>query len=107
MKEPSFKSSMRNSMTKAAAALALCTIGTSSAFAQQKLLKGTVVDSNGEPLIGVNVSVKGTTIGIITDMDGKVTVYETERGYVDDNKDYWRIYDKDSDDWSEHRRKNR
>jgi hypothetical protein len=35
-------------------------------------------------------------------MDGKVTVYETERGYVDDNKDYWRIYDKDSDDWSEH-----
>ena len=70
MKEPSFKSSMRNSMTKAAAALALCTIGTSSAFAQQKLLKGTVVDSNGEPLIGVNVSVKGTTIGIITDMDG-------------------------------------
>ncbi|MDY5639053.1 MAG: carboxypeptidase-like regulatory domain-containing protein, partial [Parabacteroides sp.] len=57
-------------MTKAAAALALCTIGTSSAFAQQKLLKGTVVDSNGEPLIGVNVSVKGTTIGIITDMDG-------------------------------------
>ena len=39
---------------------------------------------------------------IITDMDGKVTVYETERGYVDDNKDYWRIYDKDSDDWSEH-----
>lgn len=39
---------------------------------------------------------------IITDMDGKVTVYETERGYIDDDKEYWRIYDKDSDDWVEH-----
>ena len=47
--------------------LALCT---TTVFAQQKTIKGTVVDANGEPLIGVNVSVKGTTIGIITDMDG-------------------------------------
>ena len=51
--------------------LALCT---TTVFAQQKTIKGTVVDANGEPLIGVNVSVKGTTIGIITDMDGKYSL---------------------------------
>ena len=28
----------------------------------------------GEPLIGVNVAVKGTTIGIITDIDGNYTL---------------------------------
>ena len=29
-----------------------------------------VTDSNGEPIIGANVSVKGTTTGTITDIDG-------------------------------------
>ncbi len=43
-------------------------------FAQQKAIKGTVVDATGEPLIGVNVSVKGTTIGTITDVDGNYTL---------------------------------
>ena len=33
-------------------------------------VKGTIVDAKGEPLIGVNVLVKGTTIGVITDLDG-------------------------------------
>lgn len=61
----------------------------------------------GMPLISSINHIHTPLKVIITDMDGKVTVYETERGYVDDNKDYWRIYDKDSDDWSEHRRKNR
>ncbi len=40
----------------------LCVMFTATAFAQQKTIKGTVVDATGEPLIGVNVSVKGTTI---------------------------------------------
>ena len=56
----------------------------------------------GMPLISSINNIHTPLKVIITDMDGKVTVYETERGYVDDNKDYWRIYDKDSDDWSEH-----
>ena len=34
-------------------------------------VNGTVTDTKGEPLIGVNVKVKGTTNGTITDMDGK------------------------------------
>ena len=44
---------------------------TTNVFAQQKNVRGTVVDASGEPLIGVNVSVKGMTIGIITDMEGR------------------------------------
>lgn len=45
-------------------------VSTSTLFAQISL-SGTVTDDQGEPLIGVNVSVKGTTIGNITDIDGK------------------------------------
>ncbi len=38
---------------------------------QAKAISGVVVDDLGDPLIGVNVVVKGTTNGIITDIDGK------------------------------------
>ena len=39
---------------------------------QQKVsLKGTVTDVNGEPLPGVTVSIKGTTLGVATGIDGK------------------------------------
>lgn len=41
---------------------------------QEHKLTGQVIDATGEPLIGVNVSVKGTTIGCITDLDGKYTL---------------------------------
>ncbi len=36
----------------------------------QHLLSGTVTDENNEPLVGVNISEKGTTVGTITDFDG-------------------------------------
>lgn len=36
-----------------------------------KTVRGTVVDTNGEPVIGANVMVKGTINGVITDIDGK------------------------------------
>ena len=35
---------------------------------------GTVVDQNGEPLMGVNVIEKGTTNGTMTEMDGRFTL---------------------------------
>jgi TonB-linked SusC/RagA family outer membrane protein len=41
---------------------------------QQKKISGTVTDQKGSPLPGVNVVIKGTTIGSITDMDGKYTL---------------------------------
>ncbi len=40
------------------------------AFAQQIAVKGHVKDTTGEPVIGANVLVKGTTHGTITDFDG-------------------------------------
>lgn len=51
--------------------LVLCS---QSLLAQTIHLSGTVVDKSGEPLIGVNVSIKGTTTGTITDLDGKYTL---------------------------------
>lgn len=43
-------------------------------FAQTKNVKGTVSDSNGQPIPGATIVVKGTTQGIITDVDGKYTL---------------------------------
>jgi len=41
---------------------------------QEKAITGTVIDSNGEAVIGANVTVKNTTIGTITNADGKFTL---------------------------------
>ena len=41
---------------------------------QNKKVTGTVVDNYGDPVIGANVVVKGTTIGNITDVNGTFTV---------------------------------
>ena len=38
-------------------------------------VSGSVVDETGEPLIGVTVMVKGTTVGTVTGMDGNYVVY--------------------------------
>jgi TonB-linked SusC/RagA family outer membrane protein len=37
---------------------------------QTRVITGKVIDTNGEPVIGANISVKGTTIGTISDIDG-------------------------------------
>ena len=39
-----------------------------------KTVSGVIVDTNGEPVIGASVLVKGTNNGTITDLDGKFTV---------------------------------
>lgn len=41
-----------------------------SAVQQASVITGKVLDSNGEPVIGASVVVKGTTHGTITDLDG-------------------------------------
>lgn len=44
-------------------------------YAQDISIKGQVFDQTlGEPMIGVNVSVKGTTNGVITDFDGNFII---------------------------------
>ena len=45
---------------------------------QAKPVKGTVVDENGEPLIGVTVKVANATGGTITDIDGNFTINNAE-----------------------------
>lgn len=46
----------------------------------QRTVSGVVSDSGGEPLIGANVLVKGTTVGTITDIDGSYSIVVPE-GY--------------------------
>lgn len=46
-----------------------------------KVISGTVVDAAGVPVIGANITVKGTSQGTITDIDGKFTL-EVEEGAV-------------------------
>lgn len=45
-----------------------------TANAQNIKVKGTVVDSNNEPIIGAYVKVKGSTKGVVTDIDGNYTI---------------------------------
>ena len=44
------------------------------AQADEKRITGTIVDNAGVPIIGANVSVKGTTTGTITDVDGNFSL---------------------------------
>lgn len=44
------------------------------AVQQSRTIKGTVVDKNGEAVIGANVVVKGTSKGTITDVEGRFTL---------------------------------
>jgi len=55
-----------------------CSIGL--ALAQNKRISGTVVDSNGDPVTGATVVVKGTTVGASTDIDGKYSISVPQNG---------------------------
>lgn len=45
-----------------------------TAHSQNIVIKGSVTDINKEPLLGVNIKVKGTSIGSITDSDGNFSL---------------------------------
>lgn len=49
-------------------------IAFSPASAAPVKITGKVTDEKGEPLPGVSIAVKGTTTGVLTDMDGKYTL---------------------------------
>lgn len=51
------------------------TINYSQLSGEKKIITGFVGDTSGEPLIGANVLIKGTTIGAITNFDG---IFEIE-----------------------------
>lgn len=49
-------------------------VAITQAVDQQSTVKGTVVDINGEPVIGASVKVDGGTTGTITDLDGNFSL---------------------------------
>ena len=69
-----------------------------------KNIRGKVVDENGEPLIGVNISVEGSSTGTITDMNGNFMIKASDKsklkisyiGYATQmiavsNKDFYQV----------------
>ncbi|GHU75696.1 SusC/RagA family TonB-linked outer membrane protein [Bacteroidia bacterium] len=56
---------------------------TAPLFAQDGVaVRGTVLDGSGEPIIGANVLVKGTTTGVVTDVNGAFTITAPNRQSV-------------------------
>ena len=53
-----------------------------SMFAQQHSVKGTVVDQNGQPIIGMTVMEQGTQNGTTTDIDGNYQITLSSGGAV-------------------------
>lgn len=52
-------------------------VGCPNALAQSFQVTGIVKDQKGEPLVGVSVLEKGTTNGVVTDLDGKFAIRAT------------------------------
>lgn len=51
-------------------------------YAQQKTVTGTILDESGEGLPGVNVVVRGTTVGTVTDTNGKYSINISDENAV-------------------------
>lgn len=49
---------------------------------KERKVTGQVVDEQGEPLIGVNVLIKGSSTGVITDLDGNYTLNTSEKSPI-------------------------
>ena len=60
----------------------LMALMTGMAFAQQKTVTGKVVDESGSSIPGVSVLVKGTTVGTVTDIDGKYNLSVPTKGDI-------------------------
>lgn len=54
--------------------LGLFVVFGANAQSQGKTVSGKVTDATGEALVGVTVSIEGTTQGVITDIDGKYSI---------------------------------
>lgn len=56
--------------------------GSNTLMAQRVTISGTVTDSNGGALPGVNIIVKGTTTGVSSDTDGKYTIVVPDQNSI-------------------------
>jgi len=59
--------------------LCLCPLGALA----QSLVKGTVNDEAGEPIIGATVRVLGTQVGAVTDLNGKFSVEASRNAQIE------------------------
>ena len=48
----------------------------------RKNVTGKVVDQEGEPIIGANIVIKGSTTGVVTDVDGKFSLTVSEQDWL-------------------------
>lgn len=62
--------------------IALVSVCMSGAFAQERLVKGRVLDEAGEPLAGATVIIKGTQTGTAADDNGNFQISVTEPNTV-------------------------
>jgi len=60
------------------ASLILCLIFFGAIYSHAQTVTGNLTDANGDPLIGANVIVDGTTNGTITDIDGNFSITANE-----------------------------
>ena len=65
-----FNSFLQRKVFLLSAFFLMCTM----AFAKQGTVTGKIIDDLGEPVVGANVVVKGTTVGAISDLDGNFSV---------------------------------
>ena len=65
---------------KVSGILFLLLLFSSSTFGQTITVKGTVKDAASSTLVGVSVKVQGSSVGTVTDLDGKYTVQAPANG---------------------------
>ncbi len=79
-------------LLKKLSVLILFILMSTTIFAQKLTITGQIIDPSGETMIGVNIIIKGTTIGTVTDFEGnfsltadsKDTLYVSYIGYFNE-----------------------
>ena len=71
---------MNNNISLIRKAVAQAPLQQTSASKSLKTVKGTVLDSNGQSVIGAVVQVDGSQNGVVTDMDGNYTLENVPEG---------------------------
>ena len=74
MKHVKSKFCLSGSLRKAGILSLMLSLSLTTVFAQRATIKGKVLDETGESVTGVTVLEKGTTNGVITDVDGNYTI---------------------------------
>ncbi|MEJ5265636.1 MAG: TonB-dependent receptor [Bacteroidales bacterium] len=74
MKQKTYKEKWLSRAVKRALSVFCGLLMVAATFGQERTITGTVTDKNGESLPGVNVVIKGSTVGVVTDLNGKYSI---------------------------------